>query len=137
MQLNNHQNLKRSCEHDSKHNWHNEKEYNKLAHWVKLAPNFKRTRKIVNDSFIEASLIPSPIQFVWQYPFFVDSVVFRAAKNLYYVKWFLVSIMNRTVEKKRTLDFSSKFNQNTVGWFQASFRRVLGVLVTWWCMVNL
>ena len=33
------------------------------------------------------------------------------------------------------LRFFSKFNQNTVRWFQASFRRVLGVLVTWWCFV--
>ena len=38
--------------------------------------------------------------------------------------------------KKRNLGFFWKFNQNTVNWFQASFRGVLGVLVTWWCLVN-
>ena len=37
---------------------------------------------------------------------------------------------------KRNLRFLSKFNHNTVRWFQASFRRVLGVLVTWWRLVN-
>ena len=29
----------------------------------------------------------------------------------------------------------SNFNQNTTRWFQASFQRVLGVLMTWWCLV--
>ena len=32
---------------------------------------------------------------------------------------------------KRNLWLLSKFSQNTFNWFQASFRRVLGVLVTW------
>ena len=35
--------------------------------------------------------------------------------------------------RKRDLRFLSKYNQNTVRWFQASFPRVLGVLMTWWC----
>ena len=34
------------------------------------------------------------------------------------------------------LRFFSKFNQNTVGWFQAILQRVLGVLMTWWCFMN-
>ena len=38
--------------------------------------------------------------------------------------------------QKRNLWFFSKFNQNIVRWFQASFQRVLGVLVAWWCLVN-
>ena len=37
---------------------------------------------------------------------------------------------------KKNLRFLSKFNQNTVRCFQASFQRVTGVLVTWWCLVN-
>ena len=37
---------------------------------------------------------------------------------------------------KRSLRLSWKHNQNTVGWFQSSFRRVLGVLMAWWCLVN-
>ena len=37
---------------------------------------------------------------------------------------------------KKNLGFFSNFNQNTVMWFQASFRRVLGVLVTWRCFMN-
>ena len=40
-----------------------------------------------------------------------------------------------TVEK-RNLRFYSKINQNTVGWFQASFRRVIVMLVTRWCSVS-
>ena len=37
--------------------------------------------------------------------------------------------------QRRNLRFLSKFNHNTVRWFQASFRRVLGVFVTWWCFM--
>ena len=45
----------------------------------------------------------------------------------------LVVFRTWTVEKKEP-SVLSKFNQNTVRWFQASFRRVLGVLgVTWRC----
>ena len=29
-----------------------------------------------------------------------------------------------------------KNNQNTVRWFQASFRRVMGALVIWWCLMT-
>ena len=36
---------------------------------------------------------------------------------------------------KRNLRGLSKFNHNTVRWFQAGFRRVLGVFVTWWCFM--
>ena len=36
---------------------------------------------------------------------------------------------------KRNLGFFSNFNQNTVRCFQAIYRRVLGVLVTWWCFM--
>ena len=35
----------------------------------------------------------------------------------------------------RNLRFSSKFSQNTVWWFRLSFRRVLGMLVTWRCLM--
>ena len=38
--------------------------------------------------------------------------------------------------EKRNLRFFSKFNHDTVSWFEASFRIVLGMLVTWWCLVN-
>ena len=45
-------------------------------------------------------------------------------------------IMTRTWNvQKRNLRLFSKFNQNTVRWFQVSFRRFLGVLVTWWCFM--
>ena len=37
---------------------------------------------------------------------------------------------------KRNLRFFSKFNHNTVRWFQASSQRVLGLLVTWRCLVS-
>ena len=41
-----------------------------------------------------------------------------------------------TVQNKNEPSIFSSLNQNTIRWFQASFRRVLGVLVTWWCLVN-
>ena len=50
---------------------------------------------------------------------------------------FFVTIMIRGwTEQKMNLRFFTKFNQNTVRWFQENFRRVLGVLATWWCLVN-
>ena len=39
-------------------------------------------------------------------------------------------------ETRINLRFFSKVSQNTVRRFQASFQRVLGLLVTWWCFTN-
>ena len=36
---------------------------------------------------------------------------------------------------KFRLRAASKLKQNTARWFQVSFRRVLEVLVTWWCFI--
>ena len=41
------------------------------------------------------------------------------------------SVKTRAFRIKRNLWFFWKFNQNNVRWFQVSFRRVSGVLVTW------
>ena len=48
----------------------------------------------------------------------------------------IYNLLYKTIFSKRNLRFLSKFNQNTVRWFWASFRRVLGVPVTWWCLMN-
>ena len=60
----------------------------------------------------------------------------QASNHSFLIYLLKKSIITRawTVQNKN-LRFLSKLNHNTVRWFQASFRRVLGVLVTWWCFM--